>query len=123
MKKTLILTVDMQGAEDWQVRALSMQIRDWFKANRTVLPTENLVLLPANTTRLFWLEGEHNPDDIKTLEQIKDRITPVLELALEIKIDKKKQFVDPYRKRRHGSPGFSKKVTPLFGHSQRPPKK
>jgi hypothetical protein len=123
MKKTLILTIDMQGAKSWQINALSMQICDWFKANRTLLPNENIIIMPANTTKLFWLEGEHNSDDIKTLEQIKDRITPVLELALEIKIDKKRQFIDPYRKNQHGNSRFSSKVAPFFNHGKRITKK
>ena len=87
MTRTLILSVDMQGAPDLQRHALQMQMADWLKVNKTVLPFENLIILPAaGETRLFWLEG--TATDIKTLEEIKDRLQPVLQVALDIKIDK-----------------------------------
>lgn len=95
-KKTLILTIDMQGAPDWQIRALNKQMADWLDANKAVLPAEDLIIFPTTgETRLYWLQGEHNPADKKTLEEIKDRIQPVLEVALDIKIDKEKHFKKP----------------------------
>lgn len=97
-QKTLILTVDMQGGADWQVKALQQQMADWLETNKTIMPTENLIILPASgPTRLFWLEGE--PTDIKTLEEIKDRIKPILEVALDIKIDKNGLFERPSNKK------------------------
>lgn len=96
MEKTLILAVDFCGAQDWQITALQRQMSDWFTVNKTLLPIENLIILPTKgDTRLFWLEGDGSPDAIKTLEEIKDRIKPVLEIALEIKIDKKGLFKVP----------------------------
>ena len=98
-KKTLILTIDLSGMPDWYAKACTMQMKDWFNANKIILPIENLIIMPANgPTKLYWLEGEHNEQDTKTLEQIKDRIQPVLEVALDIKIDKEKKFINPNRK-------------------------
>lgn len=96
MKKTLVLTIDLIGAQDWQIKALQLQMSDWLEINRAILPIENLIILPTKgDTRLFWLEGEHVHKDIKILEEVKDRIKPVLEVALDIKIDKKGLFKVP----------------------------
>lgn len=95
-KKTLILAIDMQGAPDWQIRALNKQMADWLEQNKAVLEHENLIILPTTgETRLYWLEGKFSPEDTKTLDDIKDRIKPVLEVALGIKIDKEKHFTAP----------------------------
>lgn len=113
IKKTLILTVEVTSSE-WQTKALSMQIKDWLNANKTIMPIENLIILPANgPTRLYWLEGEQNAEDIKTLEQIKDRIKPVLECAIDIKIDKEKKFVHP-KKRTYEYTRISTKHKEIF---------
>lgn len=97
-KKTLILAIDVgKGKSDWMIRAMQMQISDWFNQNQTILPAENLVIFPASgETKLYWLEGD--PEDIKDvekLEEIKDRIKPVLELALGIKSDPNKKYKHP----------------------------
>lgn len=113
IKKTLILTVEVAGSE-WQTKALSIQIRDWLNTNKTIMPIEDLIILPASgPTRLFWLEGEQNTEDIKTLEQIKDRIKPVLECALDIKIDKENKFAHP-KKRTHEYTRISTKHKEIF---------
>jgi hypothetical protein len=100
-KKTLILTIDLAGAPDWQRKAMQMQLSDWLQKNKTLLPIEDLVIMPANgETRLFWLEGNADDlKDVKTLEDIKDRIKPIMEIALGIKVDRKKLYKDPNRKR------------------------
>jgi hypothetical protein len=92
-KKTLLLTIDPgPNTAEWMIKAMSMQIADWFKANQTILPAENLVLFPTKgETRLYWLEGDS--DDVKdkeTLDEIKDRIKPVLEVALGMAAPDKK---------------------------------
>lgn len=95
--KTLILTVDLSGAPEWQVLAMQRQMSAWLVKNKTLLPFENLIIFPTvGETRLYWLEG--TADKIKTLEEIKDRIKPILEVALGLKIDKKKVFADPGKK-------------------------
>ena len=87
--KTLILTVQIGNQHDWQIRALQMQINDYFKANCTILPTENVIIMPTKgETRLYWLEGD--PEDIKdakTIEDIIHRVKPVLSVALGIEAD------------------------------------
>jgi hypothetical protein len=97
MKKTLILTFDASKMPDWHARAVSMQMADWLKTNKTLLPIEDLIILPATgSTKLYWLEGKlDNKDDIKSLEKIRDKIKPVLEVALEIKIDREKKYKVP----------------------------
>lgn len=99
--KTLIMTFDLQGAPDWQAKAIQMQLRDWLNKNKNLLPNENLVIMPTKgDTRLFWLEGDpDNIEDIKTLEKIKDKLKPVMEVALGLKIDKEKLFKDPNRRK------------------------
>ena len=101
-KRTLILTIDMKGGSDWQINAMTRQVSDWVRLNKTLLPIEDLIIVPASgETKLYWLEGElDDEDDIKTLDQVKDRIKPVLEVALGIKIDKGKLFKDPLKKYR-----------------------
>lgn len=95
-RKTLILAIDLCGGQDWQITALQRQMADWLNINRAILPIENLIILPTQgDMRLFWLEGECVPGDIKTLEEIRDRIKPVLEVALDIKIDKQGLFKVP----------------------------
>ena len=97
-KKTLILAVDVgKNRSDWMVRAMQMQISDWFKQNNTILPSEDIIIMPTSgEMKIYWLEG--NPEDVKDiekLEEIKDRIKPVLEIALGIKIDPNKKFKHP----------------------------
>lgn len=92
-KKTLLLTIDPgPNTADWMVKAMSLQIADWFKANQTILPAENLVLFPTKgETKLYWLEGDADSvKDKKTLDEIKDRIKPVLEIALGLASPDKK---------------------------------
>lgn len=97
-KKTLILAVDVgKNRSDWMVRAMQMQISDWFKQNSTILPSEDVIIMPTSgEMKVYWLEG--NPEDIKDvekIEEIKDRIKPVLEVALGIKSDPNKKFKHP----------------------------
>jgi hypothetical protein len=99
--KTLVLTFDAAGMADWHARAISRQMADWLKTNKAILNIEHMIILPGTgDTKLYWLEGEvGNPDDIKSLEEIKNRIKPVLEVALEIKIDKVNRYKVPTRER------------------------
>lgn len=95
--KTLILTVDLSGAPEWQVIAMQKQMSAWLMKNKTLLPFENLIIFPVvGETKLYWLEG--TIEKIGTLEEIKDRIKPILEIALGLKIDRKKLFADPGKK-------------------------
>ena len=92
MKRTLILTIDAQ-LPDWQLKARNQQIADWIKTNKSVLPNENLIILPIpGESKLYWLEGEQTIEDIKTLDQIRDRIKLVLEASLGIDT----KLFDPY---------------------------
>lgn len=102
IKRTLVLTVDLTGGPDWQITAHQKQLGAWFDKNRAVLPFEGLVILPVpGETKLYWLEGDpESAEDVKTLEEIKDRIKPVMEVALDIKIDKKGLFTDPFKKKK-----------------------
>lgn len=96
IQRNLILTIDMQGAQDWQVRAIQAQMADWIKANKAVLSFENLVILPTTgDTRLYWLEGTDDPIDVTILNEIKDRLEPVLQVALNLKLDKEGLFKRP----------------------------
>jgi len=97
--RNLILTIDLKTTEDYLVKAMQAQINDWLTLNKIILPSENLIILPCTgETRLYWLEGEYNTQDKKSLEEIKDRLEPVLQVALDLKIDKAHRFKDP-RKR------------------------
>jgi hypothetical protein len=100
IKRTLVLTVDLTGGPDWQITAHQNQLAAWLEKNRAILPFEGLIILPVSgETKLYWLEG--NPEDVgdvKTLDEIKNRIKPVMEVALDIKIDKKGLFKDPFKK-------------------------
>jgi hypothetical protein len=88
--KTLIITIDVTGLPEWHVTAITNQMAAWLDSHKAVLPVENLVILPAKgDTRLYWLEGD--PDeikDIKELEQIKDRIKPILSVFLNVGLKK-----------------------------------
>ena len=97
MNKTLVLPFDASNLPDWHVRAICRQMADWLQANKTLFPNENLVFIPGTGgTKLYWLEGEcGSVDDISDLEEIRDRIKPVLEVALDIKIDKDKRYKIP----------------------------
>jgi len=95
-RRTLILTIDMAGVPEYMSRALSMQMADWLKVNKSVLPIEDLVIMPSKgDTKLYWLQG--SVGDAKTLEEIKDRIEPVLQVALNLKIDKDKKYKSPHK--------------------------
>lgn len=84
MKKTLILAIDIRGMEPWQVNAKINQISDYYEKH-DVLPSDNLIIFPVNSDmKIYWLEGSpDNLDDIKELEEIKDRLQPVLEAAFD----------------------------------------
>lgn len=106
MKKTYILTFDATNLPDWHARAISTQMAGWLKSNKTIFPNENLIILPASgDTKLYWLDGEDNQDDIKNLEQVRDRIKPVLEVALNIKIDKEHKYAAPKQYSDRRAPG------------------
>jgi hypothetical protein len=109
MKKTLILAIDVGDLKnDWEVKAMSMQVSDYFEKNKTILDVENVFLFPIEgDMKLFWLEGD--PDsvkDVKDLEKIRDRLEPVLEVALGIKrrnpgvkrISKNKRRIHPKKR-------------------------
>ena len=100
MKKNLLLSIDLTSIPSWQITAMQKQMKDWIETNKTLLPFENLIIFPTTgETKLYWLEGElNNPKDIKTLNEIKDRLQPILEVALDIKLNKGK-FTDPYLKK------------------------
>ncbi len=97
-KKTLILAVDVgKNRSDWTVRAMQMQISDWFRQNNTILPSEDVIIMPTSgEMKLFWLQGDPGDvKDVEKLEEIKDRIVPVLEIALGVKSDPDKKFKHP----------------------------
>lgn len=94
--KNLVLALGIPDkSKEWQVQAMSRQIGDWVEANRTKLPFDNLILIPTTgETRLYWLEGEV-PKDLKELQDIADKLKPVIEVALDIKIDRAGVYVRP----------------------------
>lgn len=96
--KTLILTIDQQGQSEWSIKAKNRQFGDWLEANQSIMPCDNLIILSApGDTRIYWLEGDQESIvDIKTLEQIKDKIKPVLEVAFGLKL-KPVDMVDPFK--------------------------
>lgn len=98
-KKTLILAVDVgdKNRSDWMVKAMQMQISDWFKRNDTILPSEDVIIMPTpGEMKIYWLEGDpEDVRDIEKIEEIKDRIKPVLEIAMGIKADPDKKFKHP----------------------------
>jgi len=102
MIKNLVLAVNLGEAPDWQIKAMTKQMGDWSEANKESLPFDNLIILPTTgDTRLYWLEGViDNINDLETLESIKDKLEPILNIALDLKIDRKKKYKDPYAKLR-----------------------
>ena len=118
--KNLLLTIDLGDIPDHQVRAMQMQMSDWMNANKP-LPFKNIIIMPTRgETRLYWLEGEiDNQQDIKDLDSVKDKLEPLLSVALDLKIDRKKKYKNPYTKIRrlkdidahikHQNPGFPTK--------------
>jgi hypothetical protein len=86
-RRTLILTIDFHDAPEWHIRAKQKQMADWIDQNKTLLPYEDLIILPApGDTKLYWLEGKN--DDIKTLDNIKDKLLPVLSVSLDVSANK-----------------------------------
>ncbi len=82
-KRTLILSVDLGNSPEWHKIAIQRQLGDWLESNKALLPMEDIIIFCApGDTKLYWLEGKHDGNDIKTLEEIKDRIKPVLEVTL-----------------------------------------
>ena len=102
MIKNLVLTVNLGGAPDCQINAMVKQMGDWVEANKELLPFENLIILPTTgDTRLYWLEGVvGNISDLGALESIKDKLEPILGVALDLKIDRENKYKDPYAKLR-----------------------
>lgn len=86
--KTLILTVDVgRYKHDWEVSAMSKMLSDYFDKNKILEKSDNLVIFPTNEKemKIFWLEGDpNNLDDVKSLEELKGKIKPVMETALGI---------------------------------------
>jgi len=99
MKKTLVATIDATGVPEWTIRALMNQMKAWIDANRRTLPFEDILMMPMDgPSRLYWLEGEHgDPADEKALEEIRDRLKPLLEVALDLRLDRANQYVVPKR--------------------------
>ena len=86
--KNLILSVDVgTKTADWEVSAMTNQINDYFKKNKSVFKIENVIIFPSKgAMKLFWLEGDpESIEDVKSLEEIRDRLKPVLEVAMGIK--------------------------------------
>jgi hypothetical protein len=102
MIKNLVLAVNLGDAPDWQIKAMTKQMGDWVEVNKELLPFENLIILPTTgDTRLYWLEGVvGSMGDLEALESIKDRLEPILNVALDLKIDREKKYRDPYAKLR-----------------------
>lgn len=94
-KKTLILTFDLPNATTWQVKAKHDQLKDWLTVNKILKDHEDLIIMQApGQTKLYWLEG--TAENVKELEEIKDRITPILEVVLEVKASK--SLINPLEK-------------------------
>jgi hypothetical protein len=107
--KTLILSVDVGNkSTDWEVRAMGNQIMDYFNKNKSVFNVENVIIFPSKgAMKLFWLEGDPaSLDDVKSLESIRDRLKPVLEVAMGIK--RKNPGVKRVKKRKRGKGGKDK---------------
>ena len=90
--KTLIFAIDVGETKfEWEARAMQMQIADYFQKNKTIPEADNVILFPIKgDMKIFWLEGDpKNLQDVKDLEEIRDKIKPVLEVAMGIKINPK----------------------------------
>ena len=86
--KTLVISIDVgQYKHDWEVSAMCSMIGDYFGANKIFDDDCNVVIWPLKgEMKIFWLEGD--PDslkDIKSINEIKDKVKPVLETSLGIK--------------------------------------
>ena len=89
-KKTLIMTIDVgKYKHEWEVTAMCNMIVDYFKKNKILDDDkEDIVLFPTKTEemKLYWLQGDPDDiEDVEELDEIRDRIKPVLEVALGIK--------------------------------------
>lgn len=82
--KTLVLAVDVGETKyEWEVTAHQMQIAAYFEKHK-ILPADNVVFFPIKgEMKIFWLEGDpEDLKDIKDLEEIKNKLKPVLGVAM-----------------------------------------
>lgn len=93
-KRRFIVTIDVgQYKSDWEVRAMLHMIRDYFYKSGILKDSEDVILWPIKGEhRLYYLDGHHGDiTDEKILEEMADRLTPVLSKSLDVKNDKKDQ--------------------------------
>lgn len=85
--KNLILTIDMRNIPNWAVNAKCQQMSEWFIKNKEELKINNIILIPdASETRLFWLDGEDTPSNVKELDELKGKITPILQVVINTEV-------------------------------------
>jgi hypothetical protein len=94
--RNLVVSLDFGKMPDWAIQAKNRQMADWVHANIKSLPFENLIILPSvGESRLYWLEGKIDDEtDLQTIREMKDKLKPVLEIALGITIDSS-GYIDP----------------------------
>ncbi|MDP1711943.1 MAG: hypothetical protein Q8K86_05750 [Candidatus Nanopelagicaceae bacterium] len=81
--KTLVLMLRVKGAvANWQISAHMQHMQHKLAQ---ILPVDKLILIPVidGSTALYWLEGDQDPASLKTLEEVKGKIRPVLQVALK----------------------------------------
>jgi len=88
-KRNLIITLDFGNMPEWTVKAKNHQIAAWLDANKGQLPFDNLIILPSvGESKLYWLEGKiDNPVDFIVIKEIRDKLKPVLEIGLGVRVD------------------------------------
>jgi hypothetical protein len=97
--KNLVVALDYGRIPEWIVQAKNRQIADWVEANKKALPFDNLIILPSvGESRLYWLEGKVGDiTDATILAEMRDKLKPVLEIALGITLDTK-GYISPEKK-------------------------
>ena len=96
MKKNLVIALDFGNIPEWAISAKGRQIADWLEANKKELLLDNIIIMPSvGESRLYWLEGDvDSTTDLDTLRGMRDKLKPVLEIALGIKVDTT-GYIDP----------------------------
>ena len=97
--RNLVITLDFGTIPEWAITAKKRQISDWIEANKGKLPFDNLILLPSQgESKLYWLEGNvKNEKDITEIASLRDKLKPILEVALGLKADSG-EYTNPLKK-------------------------
>jgi len=80
--KNLVITIDAEKKNEWQIKAMGAQWGDWLKKNSDLF--DNVIILPSKgESKLYWLEGDvEDPKDLEEIEKMKDQFKPILGIDL-----------------------------------------